>query len=143
MAECHVVGCSFTACMALSSNRELNDTLLGVCRSIQRLLLQYEESREPQGLDSLIYQVDRLYRILLACSACSTDVLEAVSTSLALLQDADNTRSWSGYVSQLLTENRTGRPRLDIQQDQLEYLLYMGFSCTRVAEVLGCSVRTI
>ena len=41
------------------------------------------------------------------------------------------------------TENKRGRPRLEIKQQQLEYLLQLGFSCPKIAGVLGVSLSTI
>ena len=49
-----------------------------------------------------------------------------------------------GYVAQLsCVENQRGRPRLEIKQQQLEYLLQLGFSCPKIAGVLGVSLSTI
>ena len=49
-----------------------------------------------------------------------------------------------GYVPQVPnSDNHIGRPRLDIRKEQLEYLLSLGFSCTRIATVIGVSLNTI
>ena len=32
---------------------------------------------------------------------------------------------------------------MDVKQEQLEYLLHLGFNCPKVAEVLGVSLSTI
>ena len=48
-----------------------------------------------------------------------------------------------GYTPLVLHENRGGRPRFDVKQEQLEYLLDLGFNCPKVAEVLGVSLSTI
>ena len=62
----------FTESCKMADSRELSETVVGVCRIIQWLLVQYEENNEPRILDSLVYQEDRLYHVLLAYSACST-----------------------------------------------------------------------
>ena len=36
-----------------------------------------------------------------------------------------------------------GRPKIDIRQEQLEYLLGLGFSCPKISKVLGVSLSTI
>ena len=48
-----------------------------------------------------------------------------------------------GYTPLVLHENRRGRQRFDVKQEQLEYLLDLGFNCPKVAEVLGVSLSTI
>lgn len=124
---------------------ELRIALTRVCRSTQLSIVSYEESKEPGVLDALVYQVHRLYRMVLSVS-CSTDVLEAIGTSLTLLQDLNNSqtlRSGFGYEPQIVLEGRRGRPKLGIQQDQLEYLLHLGSSCPKIADTLGVSLSTI
>lgn len=36
-----------------------------------------------------------------------------------------------------------GRPKLEIRRDQLEYLLNIGFSCPKIAAIIGVSLSTI
>ena len=43
----------------------------------------------------------------------------------------------------MLCGNHRGRPRLDIKPEQLEYLLHLGFQCSKIAEVMGVSLSTI
>jgi len=131
--------------MASSVNREMLEAVVVVCQRVQRLVACYEEGREPDKLDSLVYHVDRLHRTLLAINTCS-NVLEAVGMSLTLLEELNSSQSMvneQGYTPQLLMENRRGRPRLDIKQEQLEYLLCLEFNCPKIAEVLGVSLSTI
>ena len=71
--------------MASSVSSELLEAIVRVCQRVQRLVASYEEGREPDKLDCLVYHVDRLHRILLATNACSNNVLEAVGMSLTLL----------------------------------------------------------
>ena len=47
------------------------------------------------------------------------------------------------YRPGLLPVNSRGRPRLDVSSNQLEYLLHLGFSCPRIASILGVSLSTI
>lgn len=131
---------------SLSRNSELLEAVAAVCQRVKRLVACYEEGREPDKLDSLVFQVDRLYRILLALSTCSSDVVEAVGRSLSLLEDlnrAQSTESACGYTPRVLQEDRRGRPKLDIKPEQLEYLLHLGFNCPKIADVLGVSLSTI
>ena len=48
-----------------------------------------------------------------------------------------------GYVPTVVCENVRGRPRLEVKQKQLEYLLELGFKCSKIAEVLGVSLSTV
>ena len=132
--------------MASSVNGELLEAIVGLCQRVQRLVACYEEGREPDKLDCLVYHVDRLHRTLLGINACSNSVLEAVGMSLTLLEElnrAQGMESEHGYTTQVLQENRRGRPRLDVKQEQLEYLLRLGFNCPKIAEALGVSLSTI
>ena len=47
------------------------------------------------------------------------------------------------YVCRLLRTNSLGRPQLDIQKEQLEYFLQMGFKCSQVAAIIGMSLSSI
>ena len=69
-----------------------------------------------------------------------------LSQSLTLfeeLQSSSSLTSVEGYVPQLSSGNGRGRPRLCITKEQIEYLLHIGFSCSKVADVIGVSLSTI
>ena len=120
-------------------SEELMETVARVCQHVQQLILSYEEGREPEKLDCLVFHVDRLYRILLALNV-TTEVLEAVGTSLRLLEElnrAQRSGESFGYTPSVVRENHRGRPKLDIKQEQLEYLLHLGFQCPKIADVMG------
>ena len=111
---------------------ELHEAIAGICIVIQQLICSYEIVRDPGNLDFLIYQVSKLLRILVAVGYCSTQVLDAVGQSLALLegiQSPCHLTSVEGYVPELEIGNCRGRPRLNISKEQIEYLLDIGFSC--------------
>ena len=46
-------------------------------------------------------------------------------------------------TSRRLLRGNMGRPRFDIEQDQLEYLLDLCFTCPDIARLLGVSLRTV
>ncbi|XP_062514261.1 uncharacterized protein LOC134189884 isoform X2 [Corticium candelabrum] len=102
---------------------------------------------ESGTLDCLVFHVDRLHCLLVAVddvyNTSSSDVLEGVGMALSFLEELNHGRNESGYVSQILYENVRGRPRLEVKQDQLEYLLHLGFKCPKIGEVLGVSLSTI
>ena len=126
----------------MAQSSELSEAVVTICRTVQRFLASYEEGREADKLDSLVYHVERLYRILLIADNCGSDVLEAVGKSLTLLQDI-HVDTQCGYVTSVLQEKRRGHPRLDVGQGLLKYLLHLEFSCLQIADVLGVSLSTI
>ena len=131
---------------SLSGNSELLEAVAAACQRVKRLVACYEEGREPDKLDALVFHVERLYRILLALNSCSSDVVEAVGRSLRLLEDLNRTQSTEsacGYTPQVIQKDRRGRPKLDIRPEQLEHLLHLGFNCPKIAVVLGVSLSTI
>ena len=119
-----------------------------MCDIISRGLLSYEVNRDPADLDYLVYEVYKLYRILKSVESCTDGVLEKISVSLALLEELQdlefpsNLQSFSSAPPVVLTNGR-GRRRFDIRMDQLEYLLSIGFTCPKIASMLGVSLRTI
>ena len=130
-----------------SDQTELLGVVADVCRRVQRLVTYYEEGRESGTLDCLVFHVDRLRRLLVAVddvyNTGSSDVLEGVGMALSFLEELNHGWNESGYVSQILYENVRGRPRLEVKQDQLEYLLHLGFKCPEIGEVLGVSLSAI
>ena len=127
-------------------SNELVEALSRVCRVVLHLVESYDEGREPDKLDLLVFQVDRLYRILLSLDV-SNQILETLCASLCLLQELNeslqNVASEHGYASQVLQHGVVGRPKLNITQEQLEHLLVLGFSGPSIADLLGVSLSTV
>jgi hypothetical protein len=122
------------------------DLLLTQSRTFQRLLSLYEEANDPDKLDELAYHTHRFYRLTLTLNNCNSRVLELINGSLTLLEDLnkENFETDSGYVApSVYVDNQRGRPKLEIKQQQLEYLLQLGFSCRRITEVMGVSLSTV
>ena len=126
-------------------NREFNEALSSLCQIVPRLFASYYDTRDPSELDVLIYQVNKLFCMIRASDQCTTQQIEAVGVGLSLLQDAQNLieEGSVGYEPHLLVNGLKGRPRLEISNDQLQYLLELGFSCPQIANVLGVSLSTI
>lgn len=126
---------------------EIHEAIAGICVAIQHLVVSYDAIRDPGSLDCLIYQVGKLLRILVVVAYCSNHVLEAIGRSLTLLEELQGSSSLTGfeqgYVLELIFGNRRGRPRLNITQEQIEYLLAIGFSCPKIADVIGVNLSTI
>ena len=127
----------------LSEDRELCEVALAICRRVSQALALYEEGREANSLDSLIFDVDRLYRFLLS-SVSNNEMLENLGVALSILQEIACTvgTQYCGYPVSAICGLR-GRPKFVIKPDQLEYLLNIGLHCPKIAEILGVSLSTI
>lgn len=125
---------------------EFNKTLNSLYRIVKHLFDSYCATKDPSELDVLIYQVTKVFRMMRASDRCSTKLLEDVGVGLSLLQDEQNSveeGSGFGYKPQLLVSSLKGRPGLEISNDQLQYLLQLGFNCPQIAGVLGVSLSTV
>ena len=94
-------------------------------------------------IDFLVYHTDRFHHTLMFLETCSSHVFELLSVSLimTLLQDFNSSQDKGSefrYVLSHIKKHR-GCPRLEIKQELLEYLLQLGFSCLKIADVLGFS----
>ena len=133
--------------MAASSGRgensELQNALNGICQKVLQLIAQYEEGKEPEKLDCLVYHVGRLFRMLMLLNDSTNELLEATSKGLALLENLNKLSDGCCGFAVPLTSGRIGRPKYIIAQEQLEYLLSIGLSCPDIADVLGVSLSTV
>ncbi len=112
------------------------------------MLALYEVSKDPGELDYLIFQVDKLYRIIKSLEQYSDEIVHDLSQILSILLQCQNDEHrgsdiCSMQASRVLHIGSTGRPRLDISEQQLEYLLRIGFSCPQIASVIGVSSSAI
>ena len=90
--------------------------------------------------------VNQLYRLLVAY--CNDDQqLENVGRSLALLTELEQSveeASHTGYAANLIPDqNRRGRPKFHISEEQLQHLLQLHFHCPKIADLLGVSLSTV
>ena len=77
-----------------------------------------------------------MLRCVIECCAASS------SAALHVEKSENVNRETSRRVVPLLS-GYVGRPRFDIAQDQIEYLLDLSFTCPDIARLLGVSLRTI
>ena len=115
-----------------------------LCGHIRRDIRIYEDTRDPQVLDSLIFQMDLLLQHLHGLRA-RQDVVEDCAYALAWLsrlRDNGEMHS-SGIQLGFMNSAGPGRPRYNISQEQLEHLLHLDFECPTIASMLGVSLRTI
>ncbi len=91
---------------------DLVDAIRSLCQAISRVLSIYDTSRDPCELDYLIYQVDKLYRIVKSLNVYSDSTIKILSTSLGLLlQDKEQQEGGvsSAHVPNVITTSSRGR----------------------------------
>ena len=70
----------------MSTSDEILQNVSGVCQRVKQALACFEEGEVPDDLDSLIFLVEKLYRLLLALNLTSDAILDSVAVGLSLLQ---------------------------------------------------------
>ena len=74
-------------------------------------------------------------------------MLERVGTSIGLLTIIEEELSDGNHVESTVRvascPSQRGRPRFDIHKEQLEHLLHLNFACSKIASMLGVSLRTV
>ena len=118
--------------------------LSNLAHTILREKDAYDNTLDPIVLESIIDHLKQLYRHLLVIPQIDDNLLSYVSLTIATMEEKSENvnRETSGRVVPLLSGN-VGRPRFDIAQDQIEYLLDLSFTCPDIARLLGVSLRTI
>lgn len=116
------------------------DRVRDLCHRVERDIALYEESRDPQTLDSLVMQVDLLLQHLHRLGV-GEELVQDTAQALAVLSQygeelVDSLGSWP-------IDSTRGRPRYNISQQQLEHLLNLNFDCPTIASMLGVSLRTV
>ena len=117
-----------------------------VCTAVVRAVEKVEEEWSPSSFDCLVFHVNQLYRLLVAY--CDDDQqVEEIGRSLALLTELEESMeeaSHTGYAASIIPgQNRRGRPKFYISEEQLQHLLQLHFSCPKIAYLLGVSLSTI
>jgi hypothetical protein len=125
---------------------DVYSSLNTLCRTISRETDLYNDRRDPVVLENLDRHVELLYRHLLVLPEVNNDSLcllgQLIGTLRTICENSDsNENDQRRAVS--FTATTIGRPRFDIEQDQLEYLLDLRFTCSHIATLLGVSLRTI
>lgn len=130
--------------MIMASPRDaLRRHIVYLSRRIAGQLAEFIEQNDPLMLDSLIYISEQFYRCLNAYgeSTSADTVAEAVTLLLSIQNEFDDfDRNDDVYA---IRNGRPGRPTCAVSEDQLQHLLEIGLSATRIACLLGVSVRTI
>ena len=128
------------------------------CRAaLQRLLSEVTALLSMQTvcediLEVLENQLELIYRELACLEVLGTLTGEQFSALRCTGQALDEIRSLAStvnrpvhsmYIAAMEYGGLAGRPRYDIPQDQLEYLLQSRFSVPQIALLLNVSVRTV
>lgn len=126
---------------------DLYSSLSSLCRTISRETDLYYDRRDPVILETLDRHVELLYRHLLVLPEENNDSLsllgQLIGTLRSMCQNSDSNENEQRRRTVPLSVTSMGRPGFDIQQDQLEYLLDLRFTCSHIATLIGVSLRTI
>ena len=103
---------------------------------VNRDIASYDVCHDPNVLDHLIYQLGVLHSHLVVIGMDNC-VLRAVAAAV------EATTSLLDVSVCQLPSNQRGRPRLDVNEEQLVHLLSLKFTCPTIASMLGVSLRTL
>jgi len=121
-------------------------------KSITNVLKQYKDGRQPseEATGSYILTLELIYREFVVKNIISSldDSEEAavrhIVSALKILTDIQQqSMEEASYRPPVLYTGRSGRPRFDITEVQLKYLLDNHFTVPRIASIIGVSSRTI
>ena len=123
--------------------------LLKRSRSLGKKFQRFLDDRSTPDSETdeyLKYQVDILYHHSVFISGTEED--ETIHKIVSNLREVYHlicvTKEPSAtYQAQHKLSGDTGRPKIQITQEQLEYLLQKGFTCPDIATMLTVSVRTV
>lgn len=117
---------------------DIHASALQLCSVILRETEVYQETRDLGVFESMSRHFELFYSHLLMSPETTESMLTFVGEIIGqirnILNDADSTG---------ITQDAVGRPRFNIAQEQLEYLLELRFTCPEIARLLGVSLRTI
>lgn len=122
---------------------DLENSCCALAHTIERERNNYQDTKDPVVLESIIDHVKLLYRHLLAFRQIDDNLLNMVALAIVILEHMAEDTYRNRPTSHRLLRGNMGRPRFDIEQDQIEYLLDLCFTCPDIARLLGVSLRTI
>ena len=131
----------------MESDSEFMVVVARSCRAVERAVEKYDEEKSPTSLDSLLFCTNELYRLLMATSGEQNQDLEEVGRGIGLLNEIEERTGEpdiTGYTANPTPSYQSrGRPKFDIHKEQIEHLLNLNFTCPKIADLLGVSLRTI
>ena len=133
--------------MGEESDSEFMVVVARSCRAVERAVENYDEEKSPTSLDSLLFCTNELYRLLMATSGEQNQDLEEVGRGIGLLNEIEERTGEpdiTGYTANPTPSYQSrGRPKFDIHKEKIEHLLNLNFTCPKIADLLGVSLRTI
>ncbi len=109
-------------------------------------------SPDADSIENLHVRLERLYGYLihihdnnLAPNVVKVEILQAVRqliNCLGSVYDMLQNEATSSTPS-LVPNNGKGRPRYDLPVEQLVYFVEHGFTCSKISDMLGISLRTV
>ena len=117
---------------------ELRNILTGIVRELETNIDSNRLDSIHRRIDQIVRQLHRLPALNSSLTDQANNVLRSLDT-LEELQSNDN----NGYNTRLSHSGGRGRPRFEIDKQQLEYFLDNGFTGPDIAAMLCVSLRTV
>ena len=123
---------------------ELNEQVRNLTRHcIQNILCELEERVAENGsLENLQRRLAWLLSVIIQHqNIIDHAVVDLITDALSCITGSTETRNRAATVE--IFSGTTGRPKLNIPYEQLNFLVERGFTIVKMAELLGVSARTI
>ena len=94
---------------------DLSETAIRLGKGIRHLLTFYELHRDPDKLEFLLYQMNKLYHVVATVDGINRDMIDAIAVTFSVLEELQSSESvveTRAYVPQPLAQYCRGCPRL-------------------------------
>lgn len=113
-----------------------------VINAINDLVSGIDHIKEPSDIGLLSLRVDCINRMLVTLDV-PDDIVNSMSAIYEQLVIIEKQHKTSQYQAPLRKDGGRGRPKFNISQEQLTFLLDQGFSVPEISSVLGVGKRTV
>lgn len=117
----------------------LRNVLLDVSRQLQSYL-------SDELLEATVYRLEQICRYVLVLAGTNpflNDLFVSITSILSRLATCENLLYSSGYNAPVHLSGRPGRPKFDINREQLEYFLFYDLGVQDIADALSVSKSTV
>ena len=127
--------------MSGHDDNEAREAILSLTETtIQYILLHYNHiANDAEMLDDVCDLIEQVLQCLSVYVLNDNSPLNELFTAVRDLAVAIKADKESRYVLSM----RRGRPKVDIQEDQLQYLVDQGFTIYDISVMFDCSRRTV
>lgn len=118
---------------------QLRNALLDVSRQLQSYL-------SDELLEATVYRLEQICRYVLVLAGTNpflNDLFVSITSILSRLATCENLLHSSGYNAPVHLSGRPGRPKFEINREQLEYFLFYDLGVQDIADALSVSKSTV